>query len=265
MLTKPLPGVRDDPFHPLSQGCVCHLLMNEGAGNLTYDISGHGNHGTLKNMLPNTQGSKWQGSRFGGGLAFDGDNDYVDCGNPSSLDIPDSISIAAWVRSDGDIHGRIASKHGGGSYGWLLARIADTDAVEWQISTTGSNWNGGSASANSFEIGVWYQITANYDGSYMRVYINGIEDTSGDFPVALSGSINIAPGPTLIGNDQFKPTEHEFDGIMDEVRIYNRALSTEEIKQLYHDPFCNLLQVPAWHGYSPVVVAALARSHGYVF
>ena len=244
LATKPPAGVQINPLHPLSRGLVGYWLFNEGSGSRAADISGHGNHGTLKNMSPNAQDSGWGGSKFGGGLQFDGVDDYVDCGNNASLDITDAITVEAWVNINVDESGRIASKHGGGSYGWTLIRGVSNDNIEWRISTTGSDWNGGFTSLNIFKINTWYHIVATYDGSYMRMYVNGVEDTGGDFPVSLTGSINVAPASTQIGRDEVSGTSGCFPGTIDEVRIYNHALTAAEVKQLYHDPFCNLLRVP---------------------
>jgi len=190
--------------------------------NTAYDRSGQGNNGTI-------HGAKPAIGKVGQALEFDGINDYVDCGNGPSLDITDAITVEAWVKSDTNKNGRIVSKHGGGSYGWMLSQRGSD--IEWRISTTGSDWNGGFTSPSSFKINAWYHIAATYDGSYMRVYIDGVEDTGGDFPVDLTGSINIAPASTQIGRCELGGDI--FSGVIDEVRIYNRALSAEEIAEHY--------------------------------
>jgi len=160
--------------------------------NTAYDRSGQDNNGTI-------YGAKPAIGKVGQALEFDGVNDYVDCGNGPSLDITDAITVEAWAKSDAEENGRIVSKHGGGSYGWMLSQRGSDDSIEWRISTTGSDWNGGFTSPNSFKINTWHHIAATYDGSYMRVYIDGVEDTGGDFPVDLTGSINVAPASTQIG------------------------------------------------------------------
>jgi hypothetical protein len=247
MLTKPLPGVMDDPLHPLSQGCVCHLLFNEGSGSLAYDVSGHGNHGILKNMLPNTQGSKWQGSKFGGALDFDGQNDYVDCGNDPSLNITDAITIEAWVKSpDLATYRMIASKAYSYSYnGWAFF-INNDGKLKWYI------WDGSSQftclSTPTVDDGNFHHFVGTWSGGQMKFYIDGTEPT-----------YDTQESPSTIAtttNHQYIGKWHagsSFNGSIGGVKIYNRALSVKEIKQLYHDPFCNLIQVPAWQLYSPAV------------
>jgi len=264
MLTKPLPGIMDDPFHPLSQGCVCHLLFNEGAGNLAYDVSGHGNHGTLKNMLPNTQGSKWQGSKFGGGLAFDGVDDFV---NFTSLDMA-SISFSIWIYSDtkGDSdYPRIVLMPG---YAILFFRKTgvpnQTNTLQF-VSRRGTQDGQWHTPENGITDGNWYHIVATYDSSSVdknpSLYINGIsQSVYENKPPQGTQTSNVGIG--YIGNRSAE--DRSFDGTIDDVRIYTRALSAEEVKQLYEDPFCNLLQVPTWQLYAPSA-AVIGRSRGYIF
>jgi len=226
----------EDPASCMDYGLVGSWNMDEGTGTTAYDGSDEGNDGTL------IGGPKWTadspplagGAGGGSSLQFDGTDDYVDCGNNASLDITDAITVEAWVNINVDESGRIASKHGGGSYGWTLIRGVSNDNIEWRISTTGSDWNGGFTSLNIFKINIWYHIVATYDGSYMRVYVNGVEDTDGDFPVSLTGSINVAPASTQIGRDEVSGSSGCFPGSIDSVRIYNRALSAEEVRYHYN-------------------------------
>ena len=251
MLTKPLPGVIDDPFHPLSQGCVCHLLMNEGAGSLTYDVSGRGNHGTLKNMLPNTQGSGWVGSKFGGGLAFDAINNYVDFGNDVSLDLDSAKTVEFRAKfpvneSDTRIYASPTEFVGAPiivQYGLKISAVEIVDA---------SNSAGRTTINNVLTLNQWHHIVAVYDGvspANTKIYIDGIDVAVEDQP----WSYYSKSGNVFLGGRQDLYLHSFWDGAIDDVRIYNRALTAQEIKQLYHDPFCNLLQVPTWQLYSPPV------------
>jgi hypothetical protein len=247
MLTKPLPGVMDDPSHPLSQGCVCHLLFNEGAGSLASDVSGHGNHGTLKNMLPNTQGSGWQGSKFGGGLGFDGTNDYVDCGNNVSLNISSAKTVSLWVNLDVVNTDQVfIAKEGaiGTGAGWQII----FDDVYGASPDIFSIWGNGLRVQNYMIEHVadkWYHIIALYDGTNSKLYVDNVEEASTAGNVfGFSTSDHLSIGALSTGGTPF-------NGSIDNVRVYNGALNAEERKQLYHVPFCNLIQIPAWQLYSP--------------
>jgi len=80
---------------PRKDGLVGSWNFNEGGGNKANDGSGNNNDGTL---LPAGSEPIWANGKFGKGLQFDGDNDYVDAGNGASLDIQNAITISAWVK-----------------------------------------------------------------------------------------------------------------------------------------------------------------------
>lgn len=258
MLTKPPAGVMDDPFHPLSQGCVCHLLMNEGAGSLVYDVSGHGNHGTLKNMLPNVQGSGWGGSRFGVGLYFDSSNDHVEVPHDPSIKTENSFSYSLWFNAKvGCATGGLISKAqicGSKSYDsfslyvrssnpYLRAIVSDGDGAHIQYTEY----------TTDIRDGTWHHavVVWNEKVHTQYLYVDGIiRDYDQNNNIS---DINNTQS-VLIGKNIFTGPENLFfQGSIDDVRFYNRILNVEEIKQLYYDPFCNLLQVPIWQLYSPVV------------
>jgi len=245
-ITKPPPGSVEDPFHPLSQGCVCHLLMNEGGGSKIYDISGHGNHGTLN-------GPSWRGSQFGGGLDFDGSTNYVDCGSDKSLDDLTAFSWEFWM---------YLNSYGQGNLGRPLCKKKDItdmfvhtapDCIVGRINTTDGGFSAQTAD-NSIILKRWYHITFTYDDNgdrKPRIYINGFySGTSGTATGTRTSDAdtNLEIGRRVDGLRQF-------DGSIDSVRIYNRALPAWEIETLYHDPWCNLLRVPIRRYYSPAVAA----------
>jgi len=270
MLAKPLPGIMLDPLHPLSKGLVGFWLFNEGSGDLAYDISGYGNPGTLKNMLPNTQGSKWQGSRFGGGLAFDGTDDYVNIPDSNIWDLTGDYTITIWLkRASFDITvseiaiGRMTSD----STWWhtpysvaFEADVGDRDKPVFSIQQSAGAWECVYSNEAITDMN-WHYIVGIKEGAYLRIYVDG----------TLRNSANVGTGdpyltntPLLIGAAYTSGSYGFFNGTIDEVGIYHRALSAEEIKQLYRDPFCNLLQVPAWQRYVSSA-AVIGRSRGYIF
>ena len=237
---KPAYGtVITNPFHPLSQGEVLHLLMNEGGGNTAYDISGHGNHGTLTNS------PVWGGSKFGGGLQLDGGDDYVSVPDDPSLDITEAITISAWVKpkslplSGAGSEMMLVGKNAAGCGPYQLfiyhGKIAFLSSNECDWTNEGNN--------SALSTDVWQHIIVSVEGSTSYYYINGINtDTKVNWNFG-----NPDTNPLIIGHHDWNGSY--FDGSIDSVRIYNRALSAEEIKTLYHNPFCNLIRVPV-HRYS---------------
>jgi hypothetical protein len=248
-ITKPPPGTPINPFHPLSQGLVGYWLFNEGAGSRANDISGHGNHGTLKNMAPNAQGSGWGGSKFGGGLHFDGTDDYVgvDVDDHSSLDITNNITVAMWVKFDQMGNMGVISKGLGSVFEPYMIAF-DTSNHYFQITDTGDNRLRALVSGG-WITGKWLHIVGTYDGANIKLYQNGIVENS-----TTIGAVNIKTNASDLAIGAYYSTLYTIHGLIDLVCIYNRALSAQEVKTLHEDPFCNLLRVPV--RYSPAAPAA---------
>jgi hypothetical protein len=237
-LTKPKPGVMLNPLHPLSKGLVGCWLFNEGAGSLVNDISGHGNHSTLANMSPNAQGSGWGGSKFGGGLQFDGSNDYVGCGNDDSLNITDTITIATLIKINerSSFHGIVGdSIHHERSYS-LYQRNENNKDFTFRFNDGGVDRH---ITFGNYIVGNWHYVVGTWDGTTLKGYIDGVN------VVGVTGSTSEARnfGGVKIGYISSLSPGY-FNASIDSIRIYNRALSAEEVKILSLDPFCNLLQVP---------------------
>ena len=259
-LTKPNPGVMINPLHPLSKGLVGYWLFNEGTGSKVYDISGHGNHGTLKNMAPNVQNSGWTGNKFGGGLKFDGSNDYVLISRNSLIDVVSNskITLSAWIYplSDGEgdsgrIFGKSVFSTTDGYFFCVNAESSGEVEIYGRVyhATTNAQTNGTSKLA----INQWHHVAMVYNelnDNKVKLYVNGVLDAGAQ--QAGSGAIGDDSDRDLhIG--EAVDLNRAFDGSIDEVRIYNRALSIAEIKILYHNPFCNLSHVPIRRYYVPIV------------
>ena len=201
---------------------VWHLGETPANGGTHDDSTSNNNDGTFTDADGDSNTNAT--GKVDGADDFAGDADYVDVGTGASLNVSSAITVEAWAKIDTDTYGRIAAKHTAGDYGWALTRYSDTDAIEFALSTDGTNWNGGSTTADSWETNTWYHIVATYDGTTMRVYINGTEDTGGVFPTAPGpASINVASVSTQIGRDGLSGDSNVFDGILDEVRISSLA------------------------------------------
>jgi len=239
---KPLRGTQLDKSHPLNRGLVGFWLFNEGDGKKAQDLSGNDNHGTLKNMaFPPTPTSGWNAGRKGVGLSFDGSNDYVDCGNDESLNITDAITIETWVKpatSQADYAGIVCKPSPNEKWGLLR------DATKWRFRVD----VGGQPHlvyddvlSNSYDGNTWVHFVGTYDGETLLFFKDGKQTDSNTTP---SGNIDDATAnPLHIGN----VSAYKYNGQIDEVRIYNRALSADEIKQLYLYPYAGFQQpCEAW-------------------
>ena len=149
------------------------------------------------------------------------------------LNLTNQLSISCWVYFDQNDYSTIISKHGASQdHGWMIKRHATNSTIEWRVSTDGSNWEGGKTSSGSAPINQWLHIVAMYDGVNMRVFINGNEDTFGIFPYPLSGTIYNSSYETQIGENG--NTSARMNGRIDDIVLYNREISFQEIQQLYY-------------------------------
>lgn len=217
-------------YHPPKQsypdwfnGLIGYWKLDEGTGAVAGDSSGNNNNGTLQN------GPTWVYGKYGKALSFDGVNDYVEVTQSSSLDIANSVSVTAWVYPRAfPASGIILSR-------WYDGTEPDRGIV---LHLMPGSYHFGVIDDNnhlyvpfSFEINKWYYLAATWNGSVSRAYVNGIEignrSTSGSFT---NQNLNLG-----IGSD-INPINSHFNGTIDEVMIYNRALSEEEVFAHYIYP-----------------------------
>lgn len=203
----------------------------------TYDLSGHGNHGTLTNMVP---ADDWTAR----GLHFDGVNDYVDVGDDASLDITGTgISITAWINTN-DISLNyqmiVTKRYGSVNTNYQLdlrgTRIRHGDVL-FGFDDPINSWVFWRTDSAQISNDTWYHVAATYDESNDAIiYVNGQSKA-----VTRSGTIQALPTnsePVRIGTYKEYVTYYDFfDGLIDEVRIYNRSLSASEVIEDYIDPF----------------------------
>jgi hypothetical protein len=198
---------------------VGYWRLDEGSGTTAADASGNSNHGTL------VGGPSWSAGQFAGALSFDGVDDYVNCGNGASLNITSRITVALWVKS--------ASLPA--QYDALLMK---TNSTSWtngyglfynssnQVRFFVSHWSANVASATITSPTQWNHIAGVFDGSSVRIYVNGVEGTSDPY----TGAITSTTASLAIGRGA--SNLYNFNGLIDEARIYNRALSAAEIQAL---------------------------------
>jgi len=226
ILNKPPLGVPLDWSNPLNDGLRLHLAMNEGHGDKVYDLSGYGNHGTLKNMaFPPTVASGWNPGRNGVALQFDGNNDYIDCGNDESLNITDAITVEAWVNMLYDGYG-----------GNIICKGSDWSSWYFNIQNTSGNLriyfydNTGKyyIIKKLLPKNRWVHVVMTYDNTNSYLYYDGIEQS----PEIIENG-----GRLVSNNDDLIIGNSIFHGSINEVRIYNRVLSAAEIRERYINPY----------------------------
>ena len=213
-------------------GLLAHWQMNDGAGNTASDATGNNNTGTLVN------GPLWVS---GAGLDFDGVNDYVDVG-PINVG-GEAITITAWINagnlsSCSAIDCRIFSKASGTStqdHYYMISTIkrkSDGAPVLRFRLKAGGTTDTVIATSGVITENQWIHIVAVYDGSSMKLYKDGVEVGNR----AKSGSINIDNTvSTWIGGNPPSATVRPWDGQIDEVKVYGRALSSAEVSTMANE------------------------------
>jgi SAM-dependent methyltransferase len=228
-------GVRAD----ITDGLIAYWPMDENAGGAVYDMSGNGHKGTIHgNPL-------WVRGKFGSALAFDGtgswsDGDYVLIPQDASLMPTDAMSVSAWayLPANGAFAGIVENSHDSGSTesGWGMIRDTEWhwyDSSDYFFYIVAPGPSGFVGRGETTSAG-WHHMVATWDGAYFRVYIDGVEDPG--CPVTLTGPLDWDPVPTemTIGcyhdNDEYYP----FEGIIDDVAYWSRALTADEVSTIYN-------------------------------
>jgi len=214
-------------------GVVGAWHFDEGSGNITHDTSGEGNDGTLYDgNTTNDDGNtppQWVDGKFGKALEFDGEDDYVEVPDSESLDVTDEITVAVWLYLNGTADIRYVV--GKSTDEWVLYFPLDssTPAVYMEdVSPTRLD------AKTSLNLNRWYHIVFTYDKdagtNNRKIYINGVLDNQNN----ATGALGVSTEPFLVGAYDTSP-RYIFNGTIDEVHIYNRALSEEEISDLYNN------------------------------
>jgi hypothetical protein len=157
-------------------------------------------------------------------LDFDGTDDFIDCGNSSSVNITDAITLEAWIKSDKFETTQAIIKKNGSSSGYELSLSKDGE-VFFRLNKSSSH----KLIANSLyphDGNTWMHIAATYDGTEQKIYINGsVEDS-----VSGPSSINTNSNNLVIGVNADNHSNFPFDGAIDEVRLWNIARNEAEIQ-----------------------------------
>ena len=219
---------------PPGEELEAHWRFDEGAGSVASDSSGEGRDGTVSG--PGWTTDTPDGSPFS--LSFDGVDDRIDIG---AFDVSgDQMTIACWLRPDGFSirDARLVSKATGvqeNDHYWMLSTIfrGATPTLRFRLKTGGSTTTL-IASTGELQQGVWAHAAAVYDGSFMRLYLDGVEVGS----TPKTGSLSTDPAVQVaLGRQPAGAGNQPFLGAIDDVRIYRRALGQAEIAGLVNvDP-----------------------------
>jgi hypothetical protein len=197
-------------------GLVAAYGFEETSGPVT-DSSGLNNAGTIVNGAARTAAGK-----IGRAIDFDGVDDYVSVADSNALDLTTGMTLEAWVQLDTVSPWRTAIfKEKAGSVVYDLYATNASNSPQGEARFGSAIVQTGAPPALS--AGVWTHLAVTYDGTALRVYRNGAQAAT----KAASGAIQTSTGALRIGGNLI--WGEYLDGRIDEVRVYNRALSAGEI------------------------------------
>ncbi|MFH1565170.1 MAG: LamG domain-containing protein, partial [bacterium] len=197
-------------------GLVGYWKFDKGEGAIAYDGSGYGNDGVLKN------GAAWAGGKSGQSLSFDGADDYANVSHNDSLNTGDAATISFWVKR--------------GTFGaaqYIVQKGTNSFAIGFDVNNYvffGKS-DAGTICLSTLKIedNNWHNITITKNEATSKIYIDGADNTGAvaDYTLANNGS------PLTFGSNS-GGTAGFLNGSIDEIAIYNRALSGQEIFSLYN-------------------------------
>ncbi len=204
----------------LPSGLVAAYGFNEGSGTITPDASGRGHTGTIS-------GATWSpAGKYGSSLSFNGLNAMVTVADTVALDLT-SMTLEAWVKpTTAPASGwrTLILKESTGALAYSL--YANDAAQRPRIELSSGLSTSGAAGLST----AWTHVAGTHDGATLRLYVNGVQVSS----IASPGFVAVSTGALRIGGNTV--WSEWFDGLIDEVRIYNRALTPIEIQSDMNTP-----------------------------
>jgi len=215
----------------------CWWKFDVGSGTTALDWSGHDNHGTI-------QGDpQWVAGQVGGALQFDGDGDHVvDPDGAGYLNGLNALTVCMWIKSDvintnkGFINGEdpdggdnvvtMRYDSDGGSFGGtnvLKMAVTSTPGGEQQLE-----------SSSNLQVTEWQHVAMTWsDGDLIRFYVNGVEDMpSGRNDPDNAGTVSGCTKLIIGKGSKDEGATAGWDGLIDDVRIYNKVLTPDDIKEV---------------------------------
>ncbi|WP_447191463.1 LamG-like jellyroll fold domain-containing protein [Streptosporangium sp. G12] len=205
-------------------GLVAAYGLNEGTGTVVGDASGNTNNGTAT-------GTSWVPGRYGRALAFDGASSLVTIASSASLRPTAALTVEAWINPSGTGRHPVLVKDADGRPGYALS---ESDGAEYGDRPPSASVNTGTVrtvkARRGLSLNGWHHLATTYDGSRLRLYIDGELDRS----VPVAGAVRAGDGPLHIGGHPAWGAY--FKGAIDEVRVYNVARTRAQIQLDMNNP-----------------------------
>ena len=204
----------------LARGLVGRWTFDDGKGSIARDASGRGNDGSVMG------GASWTKGIIGGALEFDGSDDFVSIPNESAFDITGNVTVSAWiqVKSFTKPWQSIVTK---GDRAWRIHRAGSRNSVGFACSDLSRDQVGDLYGNRDVDDGKWHHVAGVLNGTKASIFVDGALDASTN----ASPNISVNDYAVLIGANA-QATGRLFHGLIDDVRIYDRALSVDELRAL---------------------------------
>jgi hypothetical protein len=202
---------------------ILYLPFDEGEGAIAGDVSKYGNHGTLQGMKPDLP--KWVPGKFGQALEFNGKNNWVEVPHKDILSVDQAVTVMAWINPKRHTGGSTKAQWAGivtkGNNPRSYSFYTDNGAKNLHFSSMG-----GSGNKTKIELNKWQHVVAQHTGKSHIYYLNGELDGESPGKAALPGTKDKANVMIARSHEGAR----EFEGIIDEVKIWNRVLSAKEVQ-----------------------------------
>ena len=206
-----------------------YWTFEEGGGSTTADQSGYGNTGTVMGA------PCWEAGILGTALHLNGVSDNVEVPYSNSLAVSNGLTVALWMKSDASLWNTYAGMSKRPSY-FLLSCSQDT-AVVFDVSIGGIYY--GVGSPGGIDIRQWHHYAGTYDGSMLRLYVDGVQVAS----TACTGNIDPDTGVLCLGRDD--GLSRYLAGSIDDARVYDVALSAGDVAALAGDTAAPTVSITA--------------------
>src|SRR5271166_1780763 len=206
----------------LSTGLVAAYNFDAGSGTVLTDVSGNGNNGTITNATWSTAG------KYGGALSFNGKSSTVTINNSPSLDLTTGMTLEAWVNPT-----TVSSAWRDVIYKGNDNYFLEATSTNNKLPGAGGTFGGADVATygtSALATKTWTFLTETYDGATLRLYVNGVQVSS----MAQTGNILTSTNALQIGGDSIYG--QYFNGLIDNVRIYNTALTQSQIQTDMNTP-----------------------------
>ncbi|MBD3182674.1 hypothetical protein GF312_10300 [Candidatus Poribacteria bacterium] len=210
---------------PADDSLILYLSLDEGQGNVAKDSSNHNNDGEI---VGNTN---WVDGKSGSAVEFISGS-YIIMQEIPEYDVTDAVSLMAWVKTNSvTTWARVIDKSQWQDNGFDLALSQATHAplFEFFVNNTTSQALG----VTPVDDGDWHFIAGTFGNKKLRIYVDGVMETE----VTSANEVDIKPNdwPITIGVEANNLTGQPYVGVIDEVAIYNRELSADNIESIFQN------------------------------